>query len=298
MRVISYTYQGAAGYGIVVANGVIDASRRLSFTAPDLKSLLAGDGLGELHALAAETDADYSLADVRFEPVIPNPDKILCVGLNYQRHVEETGRSESKYPTIFTRFASSLVGHGEPLIRPSVSDKFDFEGELAIVIGRRGRHIPQTGALRHVAGYACFNDGSIRDYQRHGSQFTPGKNFQGSGSFGPWLTTAEEISDPGNLTLETRLNGTVMQKAALAELIFPIPELISYCSTFTELMPGDVIATGTPGGVGFARQPPVYMNPGDVVEVDIDGLGILRNGIVNEADTLTGVEPLTLPISL
>jgi len=291
LRLLSFTIGNDPGYGIVVANGVIDAGRRLGAYYPDLKSALAADALVELHALAADADADYSLSDIRFLPVIPNPDKIVCVGLNYLPHVEETGKELPKYPTLFVRFSASQVGHGEALVRPSVSGKFDFEGELAVVICRRGRHIPVSGALRHVAGYACFNDGSIRDYQRHSSQFTPGKNFASSGSFGPWLTTAEEIADPAQLTLETRLNGDVMQHASVANLIFSIPELISYCSTFTELMPGDVIVTGTPGGVGFARKPPVYMRPGDTIEVDIDGIGVLRNGIVDEADTLRARNP-------
>ncbi len=286
MRVASFAREGKPGYGIVVANGIIDAGRRLGVAAPDLRALLALDALGELHAIAAEAEADFPLADVRFAPVIPNPDKILCVGLNYRAHVEETGRETPRYPILFTRFPASQTGHNQALVRPSVSDKFDFEGELAVVIGRRGRHIPETGALRHVAGYACFNDGSIRDYQRHGSQFTPGKNFVLSGSFGPWLTTAEEIGDPAELTLQTRLNGEVMQAAPLSDLIFSVPALIAYCSTFTELVPGDVIVTGTPGGVGFARTPPRYLKPGDTIEIDIDGLGVLRNGVIDESDTL------------
>ncbi len=287
MRVVSFRHRGKESYGVVVANGVIDAGSRLGVTAPDLKSLLESDGLVELHTLAAEREADLGLADIEFLPVIPNPDKILAVGLNYRPHIEETGRDAPKYPLLFVRFASSQVGHQVALTRPSVSDKFDYEGELAVVIGRRGRHIPREGALRHVAGYACFNDGTVRDYQRHGGQFTPGKNFKGSGSFGPWLTTAEEIADPSGLRLETRLNGEIMQSASVSELLFTVPDLISYCSTFTELVPGDVIVTGTPGGVGYARKPPRYLAPGDVVEVDIDGIGVLRNSVVDEADTLS-----------
>ncbi|MEM7276915.1 MAG: fumarylacetoacetate hydrolase family protein [Pseudomonadota bacterium] len=286
MKVVSFLKDGRASYGLVVANGVIDAGKRLGLTIPDLKTLLERDALVELHALAAETDADFALSDIRFLPPIPKPDKILCVGLNYRPHIEETGFKAPKYPLIFTRFASSQVGHGEALTRPSVSDKLDYEGELAVVIGRRGRHIPAAGALRHVAGYACFNDGSVRDYQRHGGQFTPGKNFVGSGAFGPWLTTAEEVSDPAELGLKTRLNGQEVQSASVSELIFSVPELISYCSGFTELVPGDVIVTGTPGGVGYAQDPPRYLTAGDTIEVAIEGLGVLRNSVVDEADTL------------
>lgn len=286
MKLVSFRNEGRASFGLVLANGVIDAGKRLGLDVPDLKTLLERDALVEMHALAAETDPDFALSDIDFLPPIPQPDKILCIGLNYRPHVEETGFKAPKYPLIFTRFPSSQVAHGEALTRPSVSDKLDYEGELAVVIGRRGRHIPATGALRHVAGYACFNDGSVRDYQRHGGQFTPGKNFVGSGSFGPWLTTAEEVSDPAELSLQTRLNGRLVQSASVSELIFSIPELISYCSSFTELVPGDVIVTGTPGGVGYAQDPPRYLQPGDVVEVAIEGLGVLRNSVVDEADTL------------
>ena len=296
MRVLSFTIDGEASYGLVVANGIIDAGKRLGEKYPDLKSALGAGALVDLHGLTAETEADYSLSDVRFLPVVPNPDKVICVGLNYRLHAQESGREPSRHPTLFVRFGASQVGHAEALVRPSVSDKFDYEGELAVVIGRRGRHIPSSGALRHIAGYACFNDGSVRDYQRHSSQFTAGKNFASSGSFGPWLTTAEEIADPAALKLETRLNGAVVQQGSIEELIFSIPDLISYCSTFTELLPGDVIATGTPAGVGFARKPPLYMKPGDTIEVDIEGLGVLRNGVIDEAETLRARYPDGLEI--
>lgn len=286
MRVASFRRRGRESYGVVCAGGIVDAGRHLGMELPDLRSVLAADALDELHALAADAEPDLSSTEIEFLPVIPDPDKILCVGINYRPHVEETGREEPRHPVLFVRFPGSQTGHGQPLVRPSVSEKFDYEGELAVVIGRGGRHIAEEGALRHVAGYACFNDGSVRDYQRHGSQFTAGKNFARSGSFGPWLTTADEIGDPARLTLETRLNGEVMQSASVADLIFDVPALISYCSTFAELLPGDVIVTGTPGGVGYVRRPPVYLRPGDVVEVDISGVGVLRNGIVDEVDAL------------
>src|SRR5690606_31806980 len=184
-------------------------------------------------------------------PVIPNSGtKFLCVGINYLPHIAEMGRERPAHPVIFVRFASSLVGHLEPLVRPPESIQLDYEGELAVVIGRTARRVPRERALEHVAGYACFNDGSVRDFQRHGPQWTAGKNFVASGAFGPWLVTADERPDPAELSLTTRLNGEVVQHESVAELCFDVPALIEYCSTFTRLEPGDVIATGTPGGVG------------------------------------------------
>ena len=184
---------------------------------------------------------------------------------------------------IFVRFADSLVGHLEPIVRPPESVQLDYEGELAVVIGRRARRVPRERALEHVAGYSCFNDGSVRDFQRHGPQWTPGKNFRASGAFGPWLVTADEQDDPTRFRLTTRLNGDVMQSESVAELCFDVPALIEYCSTFTQLEPGDVIVTGTPGGVGAGRRPPIWMKDGDVVEVEIDGIGTLHNPVVDES---------------
>jgi 2-keto-4-pentenoate hydratase/2-oxohepta-3-ene-1,7-dioic acid hydratase in catechol pathway len=186
------------------------------------------------------------------------------------------------HPTVFVRFASSLAAPGAPLELPGASDQLDYEGELAVVIGRPGRHIAPADALGHVAGYSCFNDGSVRDWQRHTTQFTPGKNFDRTGSFGPWLVTADEIGDPRSLTLTTRLDGEVVQHSSVDLLIFDVPTLLAYLSTFTELRPGDVIATGTPGGVGMARSPQRWMRPGEVVEVDIERVGVLRNTIGTE----------------
>src|SRR6185503_1687030 len=200
-------------------------------------------------------------------------------GLNYISHRTETKRPETKYPSIFTRFADTQVGHETPVLRPSFSTAFDYEGELAVVIGRRGRHIAEKDVNAHIAGYSCYNDVSVRDWQRHTAQWTPGKNFPNTGALGPALVTPDEIPDLGACTLTTRLNGQVMQQAPIADLIFTIPVIVSYVSKFTPLNPGDVIATGTPGGVGDRREPPVYMKEGDVVEVEITGLGILRNRI-------------------
>ena len=228
----------------------------------------------------AGKNEDLSLSDITFLPVIPNPEKIMCIGLNYLEHKKETGRPDVDNPTIFTRFADSQVAHLQPLIKPDKSDRFDYEAEMAIVIGKGGRFISEKDALNHIAGYSCYNDGSVRNYQRHTSQFTPGKNFPGTGGFGPYLVTPSEVGDYRKLPIELRLNGNVMQKATLDDLIFPIPRLISYISEFTALSSGDVIVTGTPGGVGDKRNPPVYMVPGDIVEVDIGLLGVLKNPVI------------------
>ena len=208
--------------------------------------------------------------------------KILCVGVNYRPHIEEMGREIPSYPVVFTRFASSLVGPGEPVIRPQASEQLDFEGELAIVIGKNARHVSRENALDYVAGYCCFLDGSVRDWQRHTGQFTAGKNFDRSGAIGP-MVPAADVPDPTTLELTTRVNGEVMQRGSVADLVFDIPRLIEYCSTFTELRPGDIIATGTPGGVGAARTPPVWLKDGDLVEVDISGIGVLRNPVQDES---------------
>jgi 2-keto-4-pentenoate hydratase/2-oxohepta-3-ene-1,7-dioic acid hydratase in catechol pathway len=279
MKLVSYTRNGTRGYGAVVEGGIIELQSKLGDRYPDLRAALSGDALHEIHGIIGAKPAIIPLDRVSLLPVIPNPDKILCVGLNYATHVAETRRPESKYPSIFTRFSDTQVGHGAPVLRPTFSERFDWEGELAVVIGRGGRHIPQTHALDHVAGYSCYNDVSVRDWQRHTHQFTPGKNFPGTGAFGPWLVTTDEIPDVTALTVTTRVNGKVMQQASVKDLIFPVPVIIEYVSTFTPLAPGDVIATGTPGGVGDRREPPLYLKDGDTVEVEIDRIGVLRNSV-------------------
>jgi 2-keto-4-pentenoate hydratase/2-oxohepta-3-ene-1,7-dioic acid hydratase in catechol pathway len=277
MKLISYLHGGKPGFGIVKGQGIIALGPRTN--QPSLKHVL--DRMDTLRALANEAP-DLRLDEVTYAPVIPNPDKILCVGINYQKHIEETGRERPKKPMIFTRFANTQVGHGQPMIRPRNSEQLDFEGELAVVIGRRGRHIPEADALSHVAGYACYNDGSVRDWQLHTSQFTPGKNFVGTGGFGPWLVTPDEVPGIMHTSLVTRLNGQEVQRTTTDDLIFGIPSLISYCSEFTELVPGDVFSTGTPSGVGAFRKPPLWMKAGDVVEVEIEGIGVLRNPVAAE----------------
>ena len=280
MRVASFEIDGRRSYGVVRGEEVFEAKPEWRRRYRDLGEVLAAGVLADVPPNCESSGREVS--ELHFLPVIPRPDKILCVGVNYRPHVIEMGRDVPEKPVVFVRFAGSLTGHGQPIIRPRVSEQYDFEGELAVVIGRRARHLSREQALDHVAGYTGFMDGSVRDWQRHTPQFTPGKNFEKSGSMGPWLVSADEIDDVDGIQLETRVNGAVMQQGRVAELIFDIPYLLEYCSTFTELLPGDVIATGTPGGVGAARQPPVWLRAGDEVVVDIGGIGQLRNPVDDE----------------
>ncbi len=279
MKILSFVDPaGRASWGVVQGDGVVDLGARMA-GAPTLKAALAAGRLDEARA-ASSAKPDFALAAIAFAPVVPDPDKIICVGLNYRDHVAETGRTVTEKPALFARFPASQVGHDRPMVKPPESDEYDYEGELAVVIGKGGRRIAQKDALAHVAGYACYNEGSIRDWQRHTSQFLAGKSFAESGAFGPWMVTSDEIPDPSKLTLETRLNGQVVQHTTTDLLITPIPALIEYISTVMPLAPGDVIVTGTPGGVGAKRTPPLWMKPGDVAEVEISGVGVLRNRIV------------------
>jgi 2-keto-4-pentenoate hydratase/2-oxohepta-3-ene-1,7-dioic acid hydratase in catechol pathway len=282
MKLASYLVRGAPSYGVVIDGGLIDLRSRLGEKLPTLKTLLNAGQLGRARAYAESEKPDHRLDEVTFLPVIPDAEKIFCVGLNYHSHRQETGRPETEYPTMFTRYANTQVGQGQPLIKPRVSNEFDYEAELAVVIGKRARHVRKEKALEYVAGYSCYNDATLRDWQRHTSQFTPGKNFVGTGGFGPWLVTTDEIPDPSRLSVASRLNGKEMQRSTTDLLIFPVAVLIEYLSTFTELVPGDVIPTGTPSGVGFKRTPPVFMKAGDLIEVDISGIGVLRNPVVAE----------------
>jgi 2-keto-4-pentenoate hydratase/2-oxohepta-3-ene-1,7-dioic acid hydratase in catechol pathway len=281
MKLATVAVAGRATWGIIDGDMFLDVGSVLGAAVPDLKSAIAM-GLAETAGAAAATAPRHPVAGLAFLPVIPNPDKILCIGLNYESHRRETGRAEVGNPTIFLRVNNSQVGHQQPILRPRVSTHLDYEGELAVIIGKGGRYISRDGAFAHIAGYACYNDGSLRDWQRHTHQFTPGKNFPDTGAFGPWMVTADEIPDVEKLHLTTRLNGAVVQEAGLDQLIFTIPHIIEYCSAFTRLEPGDVIPTGTPGGVGFKRDPQLFMKPGDVVEIDIPGIGRLVNPIADE----------------
>jgi 2-keto-4-pentenoate hydratase/2-oxohepta-3-ene-1,7-dioic acid hydratase in catechol pathway len=281
MKFATFKADGTATWGLIDGEEAVDLGTALRDHYPDLKSAITANALHE----AAERVADakrYPLSAIEWLPVIPSPDKILCVGLNYEMHRKETGRAEVENPTIFARFANSQTGHLTNIIRPRVSRELDFEGELAIIIGKAGRYISRSDAWGHIAGYACYNDGSVRDFQRHTHQFTPGKNFPDTGAFGPWMMTPDELGELGPLRIQTRVNGQVVQDATFEQMIFDIPRIIEYCSSFTRLEPGDVIATGTPGGVGAKRNPPLWLKPGDTVEVEIDGLGTLRNGVADE----------------
>ncbi len=243
-----------------------------------------GDLSGLLASGARPSASGEPIGDARFAPLIPRPGALWCVGLNYEDHRIETGKARADWPTLFTRFPACLLGCGEDLVVPSASRQLDYEGELAVVIGKPGRHVKEEDALDHVAGYSCFNDASVRDFQSHSSQFGPGKNFWRTGAFGPWLTTADEVPDPQALAIETRLNGEAMQSSHTSRMTYPVRFLIAYLSRITPLFPGDVIATGTPSGVGVARDPQVFLKPGDVVEVEIERVGLLRNGVVAERD--------------
>jgi 2-keto-4-pentenoate hydratase/2-oxohepta-3-ene-1,7-dioic acid hydratase in catechol pathway len=275
MRLMSFVANGVASWGVVEGDTVIDLGSR----APSLRA-----ALGALPGLTAQLAGlpRHKLASVIFLPPIPDPDKIICIGLNYLTHILEGGRPKPVQPTIFTRWANSQVGHDQAIVRPKASETLDFEAELAVVIGKTARHVSEADAMDVIAGYSCYNDGSVREWQRHSSQFGPGKNFPKTGGFGPYLVTPDEAGDVTHASLVCRLNGQEMQRATTDDLVFTIPKLIAYCSTFTELVPGDVIITGTTGGVGAYRTPPVWMKPGDVVEVEISGVGLLRNTVVQE----------------
>ncbi|MDQ8031239.1 MAG: fumarylacetoacetate hydrolase family protein [Bordetella sp.] len=276
MRLQSFMHAGAPAWGIREGEQI-----RLMTAWPDVVSALAA-GPEALARAAREADTLLSCTGLQWLAPVVAPRKILCVGLNYGRHVREAGRELPQHPSVFARYADSLVGEGQPVWRPLASEKLDFEAELAVVIGRGGRHIPAARALEHVAGYTCMAENSVRDFQKHNAQVTPGKNFERSGALGPWLVTADEVPDPAALRVRSYLNGKLMQDGAVSDLIFSIPTLIAYISSFTPLAPGDVIATGTPEGVGATRQPPRFLRAGDRFEVEIDGVGRLSNPVVDE----------------
>ncbi|MDQ0137516.1 2-keto-4-pentenoate hydratase/2-oxohepta-3-ene-1,7-dioic acid hydratase in catechol pathway [Neorhizobium galegae] len=280
MRLSTVKIAGRTTWGVIEGETFRDAGAALAGRYVDLKAAITANLAGVAEAAASAPATPIS--EVEWLPVVPNPDKILCVGLNYEMHRKETGRTEVENPTIFSRYANSQTGHLAPIIRPKVSTHLDFEGELAVIIGKPGRYISRGEAMSHVAGYACYNDGSIRDFQYHTHQFTPGKNFPDTGAFGPWMMTPDELGPLADLRLQTRLNGQVVQDATFAQMIFDIARQIEYCSSFTRLEAGDVIVSGTPGGVGAKRTPPLWMKAGDIVEVEIDKLGTLQNSIVDE----------------
>jgi 2-keto-4-pentenoate hydratase/2-oxohepta-3-ene-1,7-dioic acid hydratase in catechol pathway len=298
MRLVSFRWGNLSRVGVVVGgNRLSSLSKRAPSLPRTLREILeAGEeALSAARAVAAAGESDHAMDEVELLPPIPDPPAIWCVGVNYDEHREETGREPTKYPTLFLRIAASQVGHGQAMVRPKASVELDYEGELAVVIGKPGRHIPESEAMSHVAGYSCYNDGSVRDWQRHTTQFGPGKNFHRTGAFGPWLVTADELRDPYRQTLVTRVNGDELQRTEIGAMTFKIEFLIHYLSTVYELRPGDVISTGTPGGVGSKRKPPRFLKAGDRVEVEISGIGILSNPVVEESSTRAQGEPKASP---
>ena len=273
MRLVSYRDAEGVTFGSVDGERIHELGRRHG-----LGSLKAALAQGRAPASGAATDA--RLADVQLLPPVPDAGKIVCVGLNYKSHVAEASRALPEHPSVFLRAGSAVVGHGSPMVRPRASDHYDFEGELALVIGRAARHVPKERALDVVAGWTCFNDGSLRDFQQHST--TAGKNFEASGACGPWMVTVDELRDGSDLAIATRLNGTQVQGSRTSNMIFDVPTIIAYVTTVMALAPGDIISTGTPEGVGMGRKPPLWMKPGDRIEVEIEGIGTLANAIVGE----------------
>jgi len=282
MKLLSFTHDGRDSFGAVVGTRIVDLGLKFAGVYADIVAVLKAGALDEVEAALAGATGDYDLADITFLPVIPNPPKIICIGVNYDSHRTEIGRDPSARPMVFARFTASQAAHLEPMLLPPESETFDYEGEIAVIIGKAGRRIAEANCWEYIAGYAPYNDGSIREWQRHTAQWVPGKNFYKTGGFGPWMTTRGEIADNQTLHLKTRLNGVELQNATSDEMIFSIPYLIEYCSTFIPLEPGDVIVTGTPGGVGVRREPKLFMKDGDLVEVEITEVGVLQNPIQAE----------------
>jgi len=281
MKFMSFEHDGVASFGAVTDAGVVDLGGRYA----DLRAAIRAGKLGRLASVAASANADHPLADITCLPTIPNPEKIICIGVNYaNRNAEYKDNSAApKYPSVFMRTRESLTGHNQPLMDPPESDQLDYEGEIVIVIGKEGRRIPEDSAHEYIAGLTIMNEGSVRDFLRHAKfNVTQGKNFERSGSLGPWLVTPDELDPMGELQVMTRVNAEERQNDTTANLLFPFRYLISYLSTFYRLKPGDVIATGTPLGAGARFDPPKYLKDGDVVEVEVPGIGILSNPVATE----------------
>jgi len=285
LRLLSFEYDGRSALGAVVDDGVVDLSARLGSDFVSLREVIALQRLDVIRTAIASTKPDYSLDEIRYLPPVTDPEKIICIGVNYaNRNTEYKDNSTlPKFPSVFMRTRDSLVGHNEPLARPPESEQLDYEGEIAIVIGREGRRIAQENAAAYIAGLSLINEGSVRDWLRHAKfNVTQGKNFERSGSFGPWMVSADEFSNYTDLIVRTHVNGEQRQNDTTANLLFPFTYLINYLSTFMRLKPGDIISTGTPNGAGARFDPPRYLRPGDIVEVDSPGIGKLSNGVVDE----------------
>jgi len=288
MKLVTFKAGNTHRLGVLDGDDVIDLAKSDPSVPPDLRdALIAGLDVtaAAAKAIKAEGSERIPLASVRLAPLVPSPGKIICLGHNYYDHAKEGGNLKPTYPLIFFRGASSLIAHGDLVIRPRVSEKLDYEAELVMVIGKRARHVKRENALDYVFGYSCFNDVSVRDYQKRTSQWTIGKNFDGTGAFGPWLVTADDLP-PGAEGLELRLvlNGEVMQRADTSDMIWGVAETIELLSECLTLEPGDVVVMGTPAGVGWARTPPVWLRHGDRVAVEIDRVAILENVVQDETD--------------
>ena len=281
MKFVSFLLKGSPKFGISDGKNITDLTNKIS-GSKTLKELISNNGIIDAKKYAKENPGSINVDEIEFLPLIPNPGKIICVGLNYSDHVNEIGITLEKNPVIFLRVPQSQTAHKQIIQKPKVSNHLDYEGEMAVIMGNAGKHIEPKNALKHIVGYSCYNESTVRDWQQHTKQFTMGKNFEKTGSFGPYMVLAEEISDYKKLTIQTRLNDKVMQEASLSQLIFDIPTLISYISKAMPWQAGDVLVTGTPGGVGFKRNPPVYMKDGDKIEVEITDVGILTNTIKDE----------------
>lgn len=281
MKLASFKHDGRAGFGAVVEDGIINLTGKIG-GASTLKELLEAQAVDKAREYCKSARPDFALAQCTLLPVIPNPNKIICIGVNYAAHGDEAGVKTTPYPVIFLRLPEVLIGHAQPLIRPRVSEQFDYEGELAVVMGKPGSHVAEAEAMSYVAGYSCFNDASVRDWQFHTRQFGMGKNFRSSGPFGPWMVTADELGDYRHQTLRTLLNGKEVQRTTLDQMVFDVPKLIAYVSQALPWSPGDVISTGTPSGVAHFGKPPRYMRAGDTVEVEISGIGRLSNPVIEE----------------
>ena len=283
MKFLSFLYNNQKKYGIIKNKIITDLTDKIN-GAKSLKELIEKKNISKAKVFATQNPGNIKLEEIDFLPVIPNPGKIVCVGLNYNDHAKETGRKVEKNPVIFFRVPESQTAHNSQIIKPKVSNFLDFECEMAVIMGNTEKHIKEENAFKNIIGYSCYNDSTVRDWQQHTSQFGMGKNFQSTGSFGPHLVLSEDIPDYKKLEIQTRLNGKVMQKAKLSQLIFDLPFLISYISKAIPWRAGDVLVTGTPGGVGFKRNPPIYMKDGDKVEVEISKIGILSNYIKEETN--------------
>src|SRR5580693_794559 len=284
-RIATFSVDGAARYGAVVEGGIVDLSARFAKEFPTLREVIAADALTRLAEEAARCQPDHALEGIKWQPPIPSPEKIICIGVNYpDRNAEyKDGQDAPKFPSMFMRTPRSFVGHNAPLVRPRASAQLDYEGELVLVIGKTGRHIPESTALDHIAAITLCNEGTIRDWVRHAKfNVTQGKNFDSTGSLGPWLVPYTSEAQIADIRLTTRVNGETRQDDRTGRLIFSFRYLINYISTFTTLVPGDVIVTGTPTGAGARFDPPCYLKPGDVVEVEAETIGLLRNGVIDE----------------